>query len=47
VSASVLSAAPGAELLLVPFLVGLAILAALLPALAAYRTDVAKWLQGG
>jgi len=24
--------------------VGLAILAALLPALAAYRTDVAKWL---
>ncbi|MFM1996942.1 MAG: hypothetical protein RLZZ111_1329 [Planctomycetota bacterium] len=47
VSASVLSAAPGSELLLVPFLVGLAILAALLPALAAYRTDVAKWLQGG
>jgi putative ABC transport system permease protein len=47
VSASVLSAAPGAELLLVPFLVVLAILAALLPALAAYRTDVAKWLQGG
>jgi putative ABC transport system permease protein len=45
VSASVLSAAPGAELLLVPFLVVLAILAALLPALAAYRTDVAKWLQ--
>ena len=30
--------------LLVPFLVILAILAALLPALAAYRTDVAKWL---
>ncbi|NCY03483.1 MAG: hypothetical protein EBX36_11400 [Planctomycetia bacterium] len=26
------------------FLVGLAILAGLLPALAAYRTDVAKWL---
>jgi putative ABC transport system permease protein len=47
VSASVLSAAPGAELLLVPFLVALAILAALLPAVAAYRTDVAKWLQGG
>jgi putative ABC transport system permease protein len=45
VSASVLSAAPGAELLLVPFLVVLAILAALLPALAAYRTDVSKWLQ--
>jgi hypothetical protein len=41
----VLSAAPGAELLLVPFLVVLAILAALLPALAAYRTDVSKWLQ--
>ena len=47
VSASIFSAAPGAELLLVPFLVVLAILAALLPALAAYRTDVAKWLQGG
>ena len=45
VSASVFSAAPGAELLLVPFLVVLAILAALLPAMAAYRTDVAKWLQ--
>jgi putative ABC transport system permease protein len=45
VSASIFSAAPGAELLLVPFLVVLAILAALLPALAAYRTDVAKWLQ--
>jgi hypothetical protein len=29
----------------VPFLVVLAILAALLPALAAYRTDVAKWLS--
>ena len=27
-----------------PFLIGLAILAALMPALAAYRTDVAKWL---
>jgi hypothetical protein len=32
------------ELLLVPFLVALAIAAALVPALAAYRTDVAKWL---
>jgi putative ABC transport system permease protein len=46
VTASVLSAAPGAELLLVPFLIVLAVLAALLPALAAYRTDVAKWLAG-
>ena len=45
VSASIFSAAPGAELLLVPFLMVLAILAALLPALAAYRTDVAKWLS--
>ena len=45
VSASIFSAAPGAELHLVPFLVVLAILAALLPALAAYRTDVAKWLS--
>ena len=45
VSASIFSAAPGAELLLVPFLVVLAILAALIPALAAYRTDVAKWLS--
>jgi putative ABC transport system permease protein len=44
VSASLLSASPVAELLLVPFLIVLAILAALLPALAAYRTDVAKWL---
>ena len=44
VPVSLLSAAPLAELLLVPFLIGLAILAALLPALAAYRTDVAKWL---
>ncbi len=34
-----------AELLLVPFLIVLAILAALLPALAAYRTDVARWLS--
>jgi putative ABC transport system permease protein len=45
VSASIFSGAPGAELLLVPFLVVLAILAALLPAMAAYRTDVAKWLS--
>ncbi len=44
VPVSVLSAAPLAELLLVPFLIALAIAAALLPALAAYRTDVAKWL---
>ena len=36
-----------AEALLVPFLVVLAIAAALIPAIAAYRTDVAKWLQGG
>lgn len=32
------------ELLLVPLLVGLAIAAALIPALSAYRTDVARWL---
>ena len=44
VSATFFSAAPTAELLLVPFLILLAILAALMPALAAYRTDVAKWL---
>lgn len=44
VSAGFFSAAPLGELLLVPFLVVLAILAALIPALAAYRTDVAKWL---
>jgi putative ABC transport system permease protein len=44
VSAGFFSSAPLGELLLVPFLVVLAILAALLPALAAYRTDVAKWL---
>jgi putative ABC transport system permease protein len=44
VSAGFFSAAPFGEVLLVPFLVGLAILSALLPALAAYRTDVAKWL---
>ena len=44
VSAGFFSTSPVGELLLVPFLVGLAILAALLPALAAYRTDVAKWL---
>jgi len=46
VSASIFSTSPAAEALLVPFLVGLAIAAALLPAVAAYRTDVAKWLQG-
>lgn len=46
VTASIFSAAPLAEALLVPFLVVLAIVAALLPAIAAYRTDVAKWLQG-
>ncbi len=44
VSAGFFSTAPLGELLLVPFLVVLAVLAALLPALAAYRTDVAKWL---
>jgi len=44
VTASIFSAAPLAEALLVPFLVVLAIIAALLPAVAAYRTDVAKWL---
>ncbi|MBM4020640.1 MAG: FtsX-like permease family protein [Planctomycetes bacterium] len=44
VSAGFLSSAPLGEALLVPLLVVLAILAALLPALAAYRTDVAKWL---
>jgi putative ABC transport system permease protein len=44
VTASLFSAAPLAEALLVPFLVVLAIVAALLPAIAAYRTDVAKWL---
>jgi putative ABC transport system permease protein len=44
VSATLLTAAPAAEFLLVPFLIALAILAAILPALAAYRTDVAKWL---
>jgi putative ABC transport system permease protein len=44
VSAGFFSAAPLGEALLVPFLVVLAILSALLPALAAYRTDVAKWL---
>jgi len=46
VSVGIFSAAPAAELLLVPFLVLLAILAALLPAIAAYRTDVARWLSG-
>ncbi|NBW96400.1 MAG: ABC transporter permease [Planctomycetia bacterium] len=44
VTASVFSAAPLAEALLVPLLVVLAIVASLLPAIAAYRTDVAKWL---
>ena len=44
VSAGFFSAAPLGELLLVPLLMALAILSALLPALAAYRTDVAKWL---
>jgi putative ABC transport system permease protein len=47
VSASVLSAAPGTELLLVPFLMMLAVAAGLLPAIMAYRTDVARWLQRG
>jgi len=46
VSVGIFSAEPTAELLLVPFLVILAILAALVPAIAAYRTDVAKWLSG-
>jgi putative ABC transport system permease protein len=46
ISVGIFSAAPMAELLLVPFLVILAILAALVPAIAAYRTDVAKWLSG-
>ena len=45
VSLGVFSAAPVAEVLLVPFLIGLAILAGLMPALAAYRTDVARWLS--
>ncbi len=44
VSAGFFSSAPLGELMLVPFLVLLAIGAALMPALAAYRTDVAKWL---
>ena len=44
VSVGFFSSAPLGEALLVPFLVVLAILSALLPALAAYRTDVAKWL---
>ena len=38
------ASAPLGEALLVPFFVLLAVLSALLPALAAYRTDVAKWL---
>ncbi|MFM8282122.1 MAG: ABC transporter permease [Planctomycetaceae bacterium] len=46
VSASILSAAPRSELLLVPALILLGIVAALVPAIAAYRTDVARWLQG-
>jgi putative ABC transport system permease protein len=46
VRAGFFSSAPAAEALLVPFLVLLAIAAALLPALAAYRTDVSRWLQG-
>jgi putative ABC transport system permease protein len=44
VSVSLFSAAPLQEMLLVPFMIGVAILAGILPALAAYRTDVAKWL---
>ena len=44
VSAGFFSASPLGEALLVPFLVLLAVVAALLPALAAYRTDVSKWL---
>ena len=43
VTVGFLSGSP-AELLLVPLLVGLAVLAALIPALSAYRTDVARWL---
>jgi putative ABC transport system permease protein len=46
VSASLVSGS-WAEAMLVPFLVTLAIVAALIPAIAAYRTDVAKWLQNG
>ena len=46
VRAGFFSTAPVAEAFLVPFLVLLAIAAALLPALAAYRTDVSRWLQG-
>ena len=44
VSVGFFSVAPAAELLVVPCLIALAVMAALLPALAAYRTDVAKWL---
>ena len=44
VAVSLFSAAPLQELLLVPFMIGVAVVAGLLPALAAYRTDVAKWL---
>jgi len=43
VTASCFSTSP-AELLLVPFLILLAVAAALLPALSAYRTDVSRWL---
>ena len=43
VTVGFLSGSP-AEILLVPLLVGLAIAAALIPALSAYRTDVARWL---
>lgn len=46
VSASIVSGS-WAEAFLVPFLVVLAVTAALIPAVAAYRTDVAKWLQSG
>ena len=46
VRAGFFSSAPVAEALLVPFLVLLAIAAAPLPALAAYRTDVSRWLHG-
>jgi putative ABC transport system permease protein len=47
VSAGILSAAPGTELLLVPFLMVLAVAAGILPAIVAYHTDVARWLQRG
>jgi putative ABC transport system permease protein len=44
VSVGIFSAAPRSELLLVPMLMLLAVAAALIPAIAAYRTDVARWL---